>query len=296
MNRAGVLRWYPASWRRRYGDELLGLLEDTYGAGPLPMAEHWSLVRRGLVERLHRAGLAAGEPPAEQVRGGALLVLWAWVPVVLGGAAFAKLAEHWPASVPGPRQGLPASAYGLVVGAALGALLLLGAGAVVALPALGRAVRAGDLTGTGRRLALASALSALTLAAGAGLVFWAHRLSWAARNGRSAAYTLAGLGLVTLVAATLVAGAAAGSAVGRRLDLSPRALRAEGWCALGLAAMAFLVALGAALWSSALVRLAPGFLSPSPALVACGLLLAGGLALALAGAARVAFALRRVTP
>ena len=27
----GVLRWYPVAWRRRYGAELIAMLDDTYG-------------------------------------------------------------------------------------------------------------------------------------------------------------------------------------------------------------------------------------------------------------------------
>jgi hypothetical protein len=45
------LRWYPSAWRRRYGEELIALLEDTYGDGPLPLRCRMSLFRSGMIER-----------------------------------------------------------------------------------------------------------------------------------------------------------------------------------------------------------------------------------------------------
>ena len=32
----GVLRWYPAAWRRQYGEELVAMLDDTNGDDKLP--------------------------------------------------------------------------------------------------------------------------------------------------------------------------------------------------------------------------------------------------------------------
>jgi hypothetical protein len=48
-----VLRYYPAAWRRRYGDELIAMLDDTYGEGKLRLRVRMSLVRSGLMERIH---------------------------------------------------------------------------------------------------------------------------------------------------------------------------------------------------------------------------------------------------
>jgi hypothetical protein len=47
-----VLRWYPAAWRRRYGDELIALLDDTYGEGHLGWRVRMSLLRSGVRERI----------------------------------------------------------------------------------------------------------------------------------------------------------------------------------------------------------------------------------------------------
>ena len=40
-----VLRWYPAAWRRRYGEELIAMLDDTHGDDGLPLRVRISLVR-----------------------------------------------------------------------------------------------------------------------------------------------------------------------------------------------------------------------------------------------------------
>ena len=47
-----VLRWYPRAWRRRYGDELVALLEDMYGDEPLSVRCRISLCRSGTIERM----------------------------------------------------------------------------------------------------------------------------------------------------------------------------------------------------------------------------------------------------
>jgi hypothetical protein len=48
-----VLRWYPAAWRRRYGEELIAMLDDdTHGHDELPRRTRMSLIRSGLIERV----------------------------------------------------------------------------------------------------------------------------------------------------------------------------------------------------------------------------------------------------
>ena len=46
------LRWYPPAWRRRYGEELIALLEDTYGDGSLPLSCRLALLRSAMTERV----------------------------------------------------------------------------------------------------------------------------------------------------------------------------------------------------------------------------------------------------
>jgi hypothetical protein len=47
-----ALRWYPVAWRRRYGEELVAMLDDTYGDGELPPRGRMALVLAGLRERI----------------------------------------------------------------------------------------------------------------------------------------------------------------------------------------------------------------------------------------------------
>jgi hypothetical protein len=47
-----VLRWYPAAWRRRYGEELIAMLDDTHGDHEIPRQARISLVRSGLIQRV----------------------------------------------------------------------------------------------------------------------------------------------------------------------------------------------------------------------------------------------------
>jgi hypothetical protein len=47
-----VLRWYPAAWRRRYGEELIAMLDDTYGEDKPPPHARMSLLRSGLMQRI----------------------------------------------------------------------------------------------------------------------------------------------------------------------------------------------------------------------------------------------------
>lgn len=48
-----ALRWYPRAWRRRYGDELVALLEDLFGDEPLSRRCRISLMWSGTTERIH---------------------------------------------------------------------------------------------------------------------------------------------------------------------------------------------------------------------------------------------------
>lgn len=47
-----VLRWYPAAWRRRYGEELIAMVDDTHGEGHVPRHARMALIRSGLRERV----------------------------------------------------------------------------------------------------------------------------------------------------------------------------------------------------------------------------------------------------
>ena len=94
------LRWYPRSWRARYGDELTALLDDEYGRS-MPARIRLSLVSGGLRQRARQSGLAGDAvPAADGVRAGALVILGAWVAFVVAGASFAKFSEHFDEALP----------------------------------------------------------------------------------------------------------------------------------------------------------------------------------------------------
>lgn len=303
----GVLRWYPEEWRRRYGEELVALLEETVGDRDLPLGCRLSLMRAGCVERFRRGAAARRRAgPEERIRSGALLVLWAWAAFVVAGAGFAKFSEHWDLVTPPSDRRVPNAAYAVVQGAGFAGALLVVVGALVCLPAAVRFVRRGGWPAVRRPVLLAVAGTGLALAQGAGLVAWAHRLTAPARNGALWPYSLAGAALAVSVCASIGLSAAAAVSVVRRLDLGRRVLLAEALLALTMLGVLAVIAAGMVVWWVSVARAAPDFLaggpvgwpgSPAPAtLLVAGTLMVGGLGAALVGAGRVTRALRAVPP
>ena len=90
-----MLRWYPARWRARYGDELAAMIEDDLEGNPPTIRYRLSIARSGLHEQLRDSGLVGNSLPApEQVRAGALTVLCAFALFVIPGVAFAKISDE----------------------------------------------------------------------------------------------------------------------------------------------------------------------------------------------------------
>ena len=138
------LRWYPRSWRARYGDELVTLLHDEYGER-LPTPVHLGLVTGGLRQRARQSGLTGDSTPAtDGVRAGALVVLAAWTAFVIAGASFAKFSEHFDEALPhamGAHR-VPDVAFTVLQTVAGLAGVLVVAGALVAVPTFVRFLRA----------------------------------------------------------------------------------------------------------------------------------------------------------
>ena len=142
-----LLRWYPAQWRDRYGDEMTALLEDTYAtAGEVPLRQRVGLAWSGLAEReavgrIRR--VVAGEPDV-RVRDGSLLVLCGWALFVVAVAVFGKVTDNrWSAETPPAGRWVANAGYSVVaVAAGVGCLVVLLA-AVRVLPAFVRFLRAG---------------------------------------------------------------------------------------------------------------------------------------------------------
>jgi hypothetical protein len=139
------LRWYPRSWRTRYGEELIALLDDEY-EGRLPTLVQIGLLTGGLRQRARQSGLTGDSAPAAQgVRAGALVVLAAWVAFAIAGASFAKFSEHFDEALPRNLSAhrLADLAFTVLQTAAGVASVLVVAGALLALPAFVRYLRAG---------------------------------------------------------------------------------------------------------------------------------------------------------
>lgn len=289
-----MLRWYPAGWRARYGDELLALMEDTYGAGGrIPWRGRISVASGGIRERLHQLDTSEPGPPGA-LRGGALLVLCGWAFFVVGGAGYGKLAEHWGQSTPHALRHLPAIGYDATAGAAALGLVVVALGAVLALPSL-VSLRGDHGWRVVRR--------PVTLAAGVVSVTVALSLvvAWRAHGGSSPAARVVGVTWAVSVAASIAVLTAATVAVVRRLDLSRRVLEAEGRLALLLTAVMVVVLGGTALWWAAIAegtRVLSGgqsglFSTPGGlSMAVVSVLMVTGMALAVTGAGRVVTAQR----
>ncbi len=299
-----LLRWYPPAWRERYGEELLALMEDTYGERGVPARGRAEIVRAGLRQRLEPGSAPPG--PADRVRSGALLVLWAWVLVVVAGTGYAKFVEHWDVATPTAHRWLPAAAYGTVQAAAGLGAAVLATGALVALPAFVRFLRGGGWPDVRRPVVRAVALVSAAVVVTATVVLWSHAVGPAARATGSTALGVVGALWGALLLAALAAATGALVAVVRRLELSATVLRFEGWLAVALTALVLVVLAGVVLWWAAIATWAPAFLTGSglaaghapapPALVAGGLLLLAGAALAVAGTVRVLRAIAALRP
>ncbi len=292
-----VLRWYPAPWRARYGDELEALLEDTYGDGRLPVATRLALMRSGTVERLRRCGWGRGVGARGRVRSGSLAVLAAWAMVVVGGSVFAKTAEHWDGVTPPADRWLPAAGYAAVLGAALAGAAAVALAAFLCLPSFVRGLRRGGWFRVRRPTVRAAAITTLTGLTGLGVVVWAHHLDGPHRNGAYWPYTVAALVGTALVAAMLASWVLAAGAAVVESPPPDRVLRACGVLSVVVTLAIAVVLAGTVTWWWSVAAHAPWFFgggrarsaaAPVPApLAAASLSMVVGLALASGGAWRV---------
>jgi hypothetical protein len=268
-----LLRWYPASWRARYGEEFAELLAAEYAEQPRNWRRTANVIGSGLLARCGAAGLTGQErPAAEQIRAG-LATLGAALAAftVLGVAMLAQLATGWQWTVP---KSASAAAGTLIMAAAAAALAVLATAAIVPLAGRTVAALARGRTRLARPAAVALA-SAVALAAGTrhfqngwpgtggtgaqhGLVpggvaafGWASTLSvssfWVhpALLGRFPVIVLAWMALSPLAGAGLVAGLVV---VVRRLPMSAHMLRYESALAIAAAAVAVVFMAGSAGW------------------------------------------------
>ena len=229
--RARLVAWcYPSSWRARYGEELLTLLDDTYADGPIGTSAAVSLVRAGVGQRCRAAGvvvgLTRGATPHDRARAGTLSVGWAWIIIVLSGSAFAKFSERWDGVTRPAARAVPASALSVMqVAAWVGAALWLAA-LVVSGRSLRHVMRQVGGASLVRLVRPALVAGAVVGASSAVLLVVAHHLSGPQRNGASAWYSFGFLAWATLcVVGLLLAAAVVVARVALRLEYSPRELR-----------------------------------------------------------------------
>jgi hypothetical protein len=260
------LRWYPRSWRARYGDELIALLDDEYG-GHLPTVVHLGLVTGGLRQRAMQSGLTGDSAPAaDGVRAGALVVLAAWVAFVIAGASFAKFSEHFDEALPHSMSAhrLPDLAFTVLQTVAGVASILVVVGALLAVPAFVRYLRAGGWPSVRGHFLRALACTGLTVAVTVPLLVWAHHLRPHQRNGGLHLYGTLFLIWAALIVMTLTLWTVVALVAGRRVVLSKAILTAEAILAVVIA-VAMVVMVGAtAVWWGAMAKDAPAFLNASP--------------------------------
>jgi hypothetical protein len=291
------LRWYPPAWRLRYGEEMVMLMNDVYGHGDVPLRGRLDIVRGGLRERVRGWGLGGDGSPVERVRAGSLLVLVAWGFVTVGGLVFAKASEHWTAAASVGALSMPWVGFALVAGCAALALIGIGAAFAVVVPPFARFIGHGGWRQVRHSITGAVALSAITVAAGAGLSVWAHQLTNAQRNGTGTGYGIAFVFAAVLLLASLAGWIVAAVDAARRVPLPDDVVRACGWIALGVTAASALVLVGTALWWAWFGWNVPYYISGTGSPLTVNLIGASasmliGVCVAARGAARVVEGLR----
>lgn len=304
-NHQRVLRWYPPSWRRRYGDELVTLLEDTYGDERLPLRSRLSLARAGIGERLHAGGLVGSSvSPPDGMLAGVLLGLWAWAICMVAGGGFANIADGWQPAVPAGGTTLPTVGYVLAAAAGLAGGCLVLAGAALCMPAFIRYLRSGGWAQLRGRLLTATGLLLLTIMGFAAARGWAAHLDQHQRNGGLWTYSLLFMVVALLAGATIIAWTAAGEAAARWIELPVTVLRYCRGLAIALAAVIAALIAGTAIWWGAIASRAPWFFTGAPhgavgsvaptELIGVVVLMAAALLLGTAGAWRASVSARRL--
>ncbi len=292
------LRWYPAAWRDRYGDELIALLDEEYGTS-LPMSVRFGLLTGGLRQRARLSGLVGDSAPAvDGLRAGALLVLAAWTAFVIAGASFAKFSEHFDQALPhdAAAHRVPDVAYTVLqtVAGVASALVLLGA--LLAVPAFVQLVRREGMRTVRKPLLRALAATIVVGLTTVPLIVWAHHLTTQQRNGGLHWYGALVLVWAMVIALTLVLWTAVAIAAARRVVFPRAILAAEALLAVALAGAMAVIAVATAVWWAAMATDAPSFLHANPGgasstpwdiwLIGTVLLMVGAVGVATAGVVR----------
>jgi hypothetical protein len=261
------LRWYPRSWRARYGDELSALLDDEYGRS-VPARIRLSLVSGGLRQRAGQSGLTGDAvPAADGVRAGALVVLAAWTAFVVAGASFAKFSEHFDEALPHSlgAHHVPDLAFTVLQAMAGAASILVVAGALLAVPAFVRFLRAGGGVSVRGHFLRALTATVVTIAVTVPLLVWANHLPSHQPNGGIHWSGVLFLAWTALIVITLTLWTVLAVAAARRIELSKAVLTTEAILAVAIAVAMVTMVVATAVWWGAMAKDAPAFLNASPA-------------------------------
>jgi hypothetical protein len=296
-NLGRLLRWYPPVWRDRYGEEFLVFMQDSFGAEKPPLAARLSIVAGGLRERARRSGLTGDSvPPADRVRAGVMTVLVSWTAMVVAGASFAKMAEHFDTALPdgAGAHGLPDLSYTFIQTVAGVAGLIVIAGAGLVLPAFMGYLRSGGWPSIRAHALRAAGCTLLTAGMTVPLLVWAHHLSAHQRNGGSTGYGVLFLLWAALVVATLVLWTVLAVVAASKVTFSRSLLAVEAGMAVAVTLAVVAILAATSLWWALIAERAPTFLSGDLAsalnarLAATVLLMAVAAAAAMAGTVRIA--------
>ncbi len=257
---AQLLRWYPRSWRQRYGVEFIELIKDSLEGRPPTRRFRLSVSFAGILERGHTGGIIGkGAKAADRVRAGSLLVLCSWAAFLFAGASFAKLSERFSTTVPQNSHVLIGSIYRLTVLLGIASAVPVLTGATIAVPSFIAFVKNGGWKTLKVHVARAVLITALLVCATAALSFWAQHLSQYQRNGGDWYYSLTFLGWSLLLAIVLAAWTRAVVGTVAQISLSARTLRLEGIFAEAVAILIIAATLSTAAWWTAMGIYAPQF-------------------------------------
>jgi hypothetical protein len=295
-NPSTLLRWYPAEWRARYGDELVTLIQDQADEHPLTSRARASIALAGLRQRASEVIGGRGEAPAERVRGGSLLVLWGWAAVTLGGIGYQKVSEHFADALPPSSRLVPQVAFDTIVALAAIAAGIILLAAAATMPTFVADLRRSGWEPLSRPVAMAVVATLAGMAASVGIVLWAHHLP-AVQSNSGPTYPWALTAFALLAASVLVLWTRVATVAARRIQLSDRILRFEGALAVALAGVMVLIVVATALWWGEVASTASWFLAgPDPTRPGTAVppSLAVSAALMLAGSAVAGIGVRRI--
>ncbi|MBA3865571.1 MAG: hypothetical protein H0X42_04370 [Solirubrobacterales bacterium] len=196
-----ALDLYPLAFRRRYGDEMLALIEEA----PPSSKTTLDLLRGAFLAHVRpAAGLAAALSPEERLRGATAGILSCWIAFAAAGFGFYKTTEDHPFSRAGDSHPAIGGAHTAIQILAVIASLAVIAGALpLIVPALRQARRVRSLR---RATGLAAGALALFAIATLGLVALAH--STRSLPGPAAGLAFLAWALVGLLSGTACAFAA----------------------------------------------------------------------------------------